>query len=130
MSQLQATGASKRLLVSVAENQNSFSALLEKEGSANGVVLKLNNTGKEVRRRVFFSKDSKYLQWEPSKKKEGFGESLRSINEFRKIHKLKLFQIHLHFQYIHDLYSILFSHIQLTLIRSSLSIVGSLLVGV
>jgi hypothetical protein len=75
MSQIQATGISKRLLISVAENQNSFSALLEREGSSNGVVLKLNNTGKEVRRRVFFSKDSKYLQWEPSKKKEGFGKS-------------------------------------------------------
>jgi hypothetical protein len=72
-SQMQATGASKRLLISVAENQSSFASLLEKDGSANGVVMKLNNTGKDVRRRVFLSNDSKYLQWEPSKKKDGFG---------------------------------------------------------
>jgi len=73
MSQMQATGASKRLLISVSENQSSFASLLEKDGSANGVVMKLNNTGKDVRRRVFLSNDSKYLQWEPSKKKDGFG---------------------------------------------------------
>jgi len=74
MSQMQATGASKRLLISVAENQSSFATLLEKDGSANGVVMKLNNTGKDVRRRVFLSKDSKYLQWEPSKKKDSSGK--------------------------------------------------------